>query len=150
MSRYRTQVREVINRNVVVSLALERGFNAYLPVYDGGVDFILHREAQAGRPETTTDTRKVQLKGRWTIDKKYIGRDIWVAFPVGDDWYLVPHDEMVAIAKAYTTALESTSWIKGNAYSWPKPTKVMMAQCEVHRFAPIARVAAEAATEAEA
>ena len=68
MSRYRSQVREVINRNVVVSLALEQGFNAFLPVYDGGVDFILHREAKAGQPETTTDTRKVQLKGRWTID----------------------------------------------------------------------------------
>jgi len=40
----------------------------FLPVYDGGVDFILHREAKAGQPETTTDTRKVQLKGRWTID----------------------------------------------------------------------------------
>lgn len=150
MSRYRTQVREVINRNVVVSLALEQGFNAYLPVYDGGVDFILHREAQAGRPETTTDTRKVQLKGRWTIDKKYVGRDIWVAFPVGDDWYLVPHDEIVAIARTHTTALETDSWIKGGAYSWPKPTKVMLAQCEGYRFAPIARVAAEAAIEHDA
>ena len=150
MSRYRTQVREVINRNVVVSLALEQGFNAYLPVYDGGVDFILHREAQAGQPDTTTDTRKVQLKGRWTIDKKYVGRDIWVVFPVGDAWYLVPHDEMVAIAKAHTTALRTDSWIKGGAYSWPKPTKVMMAKCEAYRFAPIARVAAEAATEDDA
>ena len=150
MNRYRTQVREVINRNVVVSLALEQGFNAYLPVYDGGVDFILHREAQPGRPETTTDTRKVQLKGRWTIDKKYIGRDIWVAFPVDDDWYLVPHDEMVAIAENYTGALQVHSWTGGGVYSWPKPTKAMMAQCETYRFAPIVRVAAEAATEDDA
>ena len=150
MSRHRTQVREVINRNVVVSLALEQGFNAYLPVYDDGVDFILHPEAQPGRPETATDTRKVQLKGRWTIDRKYVGRDIWIAFPVGDDWHLVPHDEMVAIAEAYTTALGTDSWIKGGAYSWPTPTKAMMAQCHAYRFAPIARVAAEAATEDDA
>ena len=34
MSRYRSQVREVINRNTVVSLALDQGFNAFLPVYD--------------------------------------------------------------------------------------------------------------------
>ena len=85
VSRYRTQVREVINRNVVVSLAPEQGFNVCLPVYDGGIDFILNREAQAVRPETSTDTRKVQLKGRWTIGKKYTGRDIKMAFPVGDD-----------------------------------------------------------------
>ncbi len=57
MSRYRAQIREVINRNVVVSLALEQGFNAFLPVYDGGVDFILYREADGA-------VRKVQLKGR--------------------------------------------------------------------------------------
>jgi hypothetical protein len=63
MSRYSSQVREVINRNTVVSLALEQGFDAFLPVYDGGVDFILHHEANH-------DTRKVQLKGRWTIDQK--------------------------------------------------------------------------------
>jgi hypothetical protein len=45
MGDYRSQVREVINRNTVVSLALKQGFNAFLPVYDGGiVDFILYRE----------------------------------------------------------------------------------------------------------
>ena len=147
MSRFRAQVREVINRNVVVSLALQQGFNAYLPVYDGGVDSILHREAQPGRSETSTDTRKVQLKGRWTIDKKYVGRDIWVAFPVGGEWYLVPHDKMLEIVELHTKALETDSWVKGGAYSWPKPPKTMMAQCEQYRFAPIGAVAAEAAEE---
>ena len=63
MSRYRSQVREVINRNALVTLALEHGFNAFLPVYDGGVDFILYREADGL-------VRKVQLKGRWYIDRK--------------------------------------------------------------------------------
>ena len=57
MSRYRAQVTEVINRNVVVSLALQQGFNAFLPVYDGGVDFILYRESD-------NTVRKVQLKGQ--------------------------------------------------------------------------------------
>lgn len=60
--RYGSQVREVINRNTVISLALEQGFNAFIPVYDGGVDFILYRESDGG-------LRKVQLKGRWTIDR---------------------------------------------------------------------------------
>jgi hypothetical protein len=39
-NRHRSQIREVINRNTVVNLALEYGFNAFLPVYDGGVDFV--------------------------------------------------------------------------------------------------------------
>ena len=89
---YRSQVREVINRNTFVSLALAENFNAFLPVYDGGVDFILHREDDGM-------IRKVQLKGRWTIDQKYVGRDIWIAFPIGSDWYLIPHDKMVESAE---------------------------------------------------
>jgi hypothetical protein len=32
--------------------------------------------------EQETVLRKVQLKSRWTIDRKYMGRDIWVAFPI--------------------------------------------------------------------
>jgi hypothetical protein len=71
MSRYRSRVREVVNRNTVVSLALEQGFSAFLPVYDGGVDVILYHESDS-------ELRKVQLKSRWTIDRKYMGRDIWV------------------------------------------------------------------------
>lgn len=140
MSRYRSQVREVINRNVVVSLALEQGFNAFLPVYDEGVDFILYRESDG-------ELRKVQLKGRWTIDKRYKDRNIWMAFPVGADWYLMPHDEMLAHANAEGKALESVSWTERGAYSWPTPTKSMLAHCARYRFAPIAEVAAEAATE---
>ena len=73
-SRFGWQITEVINRNTFVSLALAEGFNAYLPVYDGRVDLILYR----GRDGLV---RKVQLKGRWTIDKKYPDRDIWMAFP---------------------------------------------------------------------
>ena len=60
-----SQVREVINRNIVISLALEQGFNAFLPVYDGGMDFILYRESDR-------ELRKVQLKSRWTINQKYM------------------------------------------------------------------------------
>src|SRR5271157_1618648 len=91
--RNRSQIKEVINRNTVASLALEQGFNVFLPVYDGGVDFILYRESDGL-------IHKVQLKARWTIDRKYIGRDIWIAFPIAGDWYLMPHDEMLASAEA--------------------------------------------------
>jgi hypothetical protein len=139
MSRYRSQVREVINRNTVVSLALEQGFNAFLPVYDGGVDFIFYRESDGL-------IRKVQLKGRWMIDRKYIGRDIWMAFPIADDWYLMPHDEMLASAEA-DGVTQTDSWIGGGAYSRPRPSAATIAECAPYRFAPISKVAAEAATE---
>lgn len=148
VKRYRSQIREAMNRNVVVTLALEQGFNAYLPVYDGGVDFILHKEGgRNDRPET----RKVQLKGRPMIAKHYRGKDIWMAFPIGTDWYLVPHDELLAFADKHTKALTSRSWRREDgAYSWPKPSKAMTAFVKEYRFAPIERVAAEAAADAEA
>lgn len=137
MSRYRSQVREVINRNTVVSLALDQGFNAFLPVYDGGVDFILYRESDGL-------VRKVQLKGRWTIDRKYLGRDIWVAFPITGDWYVMPHDEMVRLAEAEGVT-QTASWTESGVYSKPRPSKATVAACAPFRFSPIAAVAAGAA-----
>jgi hypothetical protein len=106
------QVIEVINRQRLIALAMERGYNAFLPVYDDGIDFILCREDGKGG---SADLMKVQLKSRWTIHKKYFGRDIWIAFPDGDDWYLAPHDELVELAdQAGFTA--SASWKEGGAY----------------------------------
>ena len=34
---------------------------------------------------------KIQLKGRMTIDKKYLGKDIHIAFFNGDNCYVYPH-----------------------------------------------------------
>lgn len=137
MTRFRTQIREVINRNTVVSLAMEKGYNAYLPVYDGGVDFILYREEDSV-------THKVQLKGRWIIDRKYIGRDIWVAFPHAGEWYLVPHDTMVQQAEE-AGFTKTSSWTVGGAYSCLALSKTLAAACEPYRFESIAKVSAEAA-----
>ncbi len=83
MIKLPSQAVEVINRNALVIVALKQGYNAYLPVYDHGIDLILHNES-------TGDTKLVQLKGRWTIDKKYLNRNIWIAFPDSGDWYVVP------------------------------------------------------------
>lgn len=94
---------EVVNRNALVTVALSQGYNAFLPVYDNGIDLILHNER-------TGDTKLVQLKGRWTIDKKYIGRNIWIAFRDRGEWYVAPHDEMVILGAAHT---ETASWTKG-------------------------------------
>ena len=38
---------------------------------------------------------KVQLKGRLTFDKKYIGKNIFIAFPYLKSWYLFNHDELL-------------------------------------------------------
>ena len=42
---------------------------------------------------TNGDILKVQLKGRFVVDRKYLGKDILMGFPDGDQWYLYPHDQ---------------------------------------------------------
>jgi hypothetical protein len=39
---------------------------------------------------------KVQLKGRLTFDKKYIGKDLFICF-YDKDWIIYPHDELLSL-----------------------------------------------------
>lgn len=64
---------------------------------------------------------KIQLKGRMTIDKKYLGKDIHIAFFNGDDCYVYPHDEMVEHILNLDKIGQSKSWIDGGGYSWRTP-----------------------------
>jgi hypothetical protein len=137
MTRYRSQVREVINRNSLVSLALEHGYNAFLPVYDGGIDFILYNEA-------TGDTKLIQLKGRWMIDQRYVGRNIWIAFYDKGHWYVAPHDDMVEQAASYGYT-KTASWLDGRAYSVKSLSKQMRTDLERYRFRSLEQVADDAA-----
>lgn len=80
---------EVILRNVLSTRLLRQGYNVFLPVFDECIDLIAHRESD-------NDLMLIQQKGRWGIFRKYVGRNIWIAFPDRDDWLLVPHDPMLA------------------------------------------------------
>lgn len=44
-----------------------------------------------------TTFRKVQLKSRLTFDSKYIGKNLYVAFPNRGSWYLYPHDVLLKV-----------------------------------------------------
>lgn len=58
----------------------------------------------------------------------------------------MPHDEMVALAEAEGVT-KTVSWMKGGAYSKPRPSKATIAACAPYRFTPIEAVATEAAGE---
>lgn len=66
---------------------------------------------------------KVQLKGRLTIDKKYLEKDIYIAFRDGSNWYLYPHDELIETLHGTGIALQTTSWRENGQYSWPTLSK---------------------------
>ncbi len=57
-----------------------------------------------------TTTLKIQLKSRVTIDQKYSGKSIWIAFPYKGHWYLIEHDRLVEKVGEHTVWLSSSSW----------------------------------------
>lgn len=101
MAELAARVIEVLNRNEFLAPFISMGFIPYIPEWDAGVDFILLRERDEKHGYSGDLLLKVQLKSRWTVNRKYFGRDIWIAFPEdgephGRRWFLMPHDVMVA------------------------------------------------------
>jgi hypothetical protein len=62
------------------------------------------------------DSLMVQLKGRWSIFKKYLGKNIKIAFRDGDDIYIYDHDDMVKACETLGLYVTSNAWIEGDGY----------------------------------
>ena len=79
---------EIYNFQKSAATLADYGFNCIKLTDDWhGADFLAHHF-------DGTTTLKVQLKGRLTIHRKYVGQDLWMNFPNGTAWYLVPHDQL--------------------------------------------------------
>lgn len=125
--------RAIERRNPLIftTLAYEHGYGAYLPVVDDGIDLILCRESCAG-----DDLMKVQMKTRWSLNKKYEGRDIWIAFPFPPQpklnepevWYLAPHDQLVEFARELDFGI--TYYVKNGQYSRATLGKALLSRME--------------------
>ena len=71
---------------------------------------------------------KIQLKGCLTFQKKYIGKNIYIAFNEDGKWHIYPHDELLRTKvegqKTIEKLIEKTkSWKFGGAYHWPRIPK---------------------------
>ena len=66
---------------------------------------------------------KVQLKGRLTFDKKYLGRDIHVCFPAGRHWFIYPHDDLLPRVQEISDFSNTDSWSQKGGYSFPRLSK---------------------------
>lgn len=76
---------------------------------------------------------KIQLKSRLWVDSKYLGKDLWMAFPLSvlGRWVLYPHDDFLKWSLEHLGIGKTAGWrntsnfelIEG-AYSWPRiPSK---------------------------
>src|SRR5450432_159194 len=81
--------KEQFNFQKIAATLAEFGFNCIKLADDWmGADFLAYHVNKA-------TTLKVQLKSRLAINGKYVGKDIWIAFPHKGNWYLIEHDELV-------------------------------------------------------
>jgi hypothetical protein len=79
--------KENYNFQKIAAILADYGFNCIRLSDDYmGADFLaLHIDG--------TTVLKVQLKGRLNLEDKYVGKDLFEAFPDKGRWFLVPHDE---------------------------------------------------------
>ena len=79
---------------------------------------------------------KVQLKGRLTFSKKYIGKNLFIAFHTKGDWFLYPHDELMNVVLAQTGIGATLSWKKKRGgYSFPKLSRQLRELLAPYRIA---------------
>ena len=105
---------ESYNSAKLISIMAEYGYLECAKISDDkwGADMLFYRPNDA-------DVKKVQLKGRATFCKHYLEKDIYIAYPDTNGWYLYPHDETVEIAKQNTTWSQTLSWMSDSGgYSW--------------------------------
>lgn len=65
---------------------------------------------------------KVQLKGRFTVDKKYLDKKIYIAFIEDNIVKIYEHDEAVNMLS--DNIKQSDSWNIHGSYSWGKTPKI--------------------------
>ena len=104
--------KELFNFQKIAATLADYGYNCIKLADDWqGADFLAYRF-------NGTTTLKVQLKSRITINKKYTGKQIWIAFPHNRRfWYLIEHDNLVEKVGEHTTWLESAAWKDKGLYS---------------------------------
>ena len=114
--------RETFNFQKVAGLLADYGFNCMKLTDDWqGADFLAYHK-------DGTNTLKVQLKSRLCISQRYVGKAIYMAFPLNGGWFLIEHDHLVGLIKKHTTWLTSESWCaRGNYTSSSTNTRLAAA-----------------------
>ena len=112
--------KEIFNFQKSAAALADYGFNCIKLADDWlGADFLAYHK-------DGSETLRVQLKARLTIDRKYCGQRLWMNFPVGESWYLVEHDELVRIVGEETPWLSTSSWTDKGQYSTRRPSRALL------------------------
>lgn len=111
--------RENYNFQKIAGILADYGYNCIKLSDDWqGADFLAYHI-------DGINTLRVQLKGRLSIDEKYSGKNLHMAFPAFGDWYLVEHDHLVEIIGQRTNWLNTSSWIDKGIYHSSAPSEAL-------------------------
>tara|TARA_B110000027_G_C16101913_1_gene293508 strand:+ start:200 stop:589 length:390 start_codon:yes stop_codon:yes gene_type:complete len=102
--------KENYNYHKIASALAEYGYDCMRLNNDWeGADFIAVKD---------DEMLKIQLKGRFTIDKKYWNKEIYIAFRENNENKIYKHD--VAVNMIPENTAKSKSWAENGLYSWGK------------------------------
>jgi len=128
-SQLNARQRENFNFHKVAARLADYGFHSLRLTDDWqGADFIAcHIDGQT--------FLKVQLKARLFLDKKYVGKDIHIAFLQGGDCFLYPHDELLGLVLDNGALdAESERWRVHGQRHWRNPPAWGMAFLAKFKF----------------
>ncbi|PKH04773.1 hypothetical protein [Moritella sp. Urea-trap-13] len=112
--------KEIYNFQKLAGFLADYGFNCIKLADDWlGADFLAYHK-------DGTETLRVQLKARLTIDKKYQGKDLYMAFPIKGNWCLILHDDLVEHVSNTTNWLNTESWVEKGLYHSAKPSSILL------------------------
>ncbi len=119
------KAKEMYNFQKVSAVLADYGFTTMWLNNDWqGADFI------AVHIDGITDI-KVQLKGRLSFNRKYIGKNIYICFIENGDTYLYLHDEML---KKIIKNEQDKTWVDLGQWSSPRLTKFHKEQLEAFKI----------------
>jgi hypothetical protein len=108
-----SKAQEMYNFHKVAAHLADYGFTCMWLNNDWqGADFI------AVHVDGVTDI-KVQLKGRLSFAKKYVGKNIFICFIADGTAYLYPHDELLGKLE---NKISDQTWMTTGSWSTPKLT----------------------------
>jgi len=108
--------REIYNFQKIAAILADYWFNCIKLSDDWqGADFLAYHI-------DGINTLRVQLKGRMSIDRKYSGKNLHMAFPSFGIWYLIDHDTLVRIVGERTKWLNTFSWTENGKYNSNAPS----------------------------
>lgn len=79
-------------------------------------------------------TLRVQLERRLAFRKKYLGKDLYIAFREGETCYLYRHDELLERVLRETNISNTRSWQIDGGYDFPRLSDDMAALLEPYRI----------------